>query len=417
MNSGIVRARCYLISSVLAVQLTLACGGPQPNGETTAGSPNWDPPSLPTSEAIEALHDEALVWDAHNDLAYRVLYEGLDIGDRLPGGHVDLPRLEEGRVDVQTVALYVENFLYGMPGHPSRQVRQLLNAMVGTIEANSDRVELARTASDIERIVASGRVAMPLAIEGGHGIEANLDLLREFYESGVSSMTLTHNTSHDWADSGADDARWGGLNDLGRDIVREMNRLGMVIDVSHVSDSTFFDVVHVSEDPVIFSHSGVKAVHDHRRNVSDDMLRALSENGGVLCVVFVLNYLTPEYAAAKAELAAIGRPYFRQIPTADDIDLRITLNHLNVSRDWPTEPIPTLDDLLDHIDHAVRVAGVDHVGLGADMYPRNPSPLGIRGVEDYPNITRGLKARGYTDEEVKKIMGGNLFRVWKQVTG
>lgn len=367
--------------------------------------------------AIATLHDDAIVWDCHNDLAYRVLYEGLDIGQRLPAGHVDLVRMEEGRVDVQTVALFVQNFLYGEPGQAPRQARRLLDAMVGAIEANSDRVELARTGSDVERIVDSGKMAMPLAIEGGHAIESSLDLLREFHEGGVSSMTLTHNVSHDWADSSGDEPRWGGLNEFGRDVVREMNRLGMIIDVSHVSDSTFFDVIEVTEDPVIFSHSGVRAVHDHRRNVSDDMLLALRDNGGVVSIVFVLNYLTADYAESMSELKAIGRPYFRQVPASEDPDLRSALDHLNASRDWPMENLPTLDDLLDHIDHAVRVAGVDHVALGADMYPRNPSPVGIRGVEDYPNITRGLKDRGYSDEDVVKIMGGNLLRVWKEVAG
>ncbi len=413
MSRGIIRIGAVLLVAGVLLYKALGDRGHQEK----AAMLGYEAMPYPTTEAIEALHDDALVWDAHNDLAYRVLYEGLDIGTRLPAGHVDLPRLEEGRVDVQTVALYVENFLYGQPGEPSGQARQLLNAMLEAISANSDRVELARTGSDVDRIVASGKVAMPLPIEGGHAIEASMDLLREFHGMGVSSMTLTHNVSHDWADSGADEPRWGGLNDLGREIVREMNRLGMVVDVSHVSDSTFFDVLEVTEDPVIFSHSGVRAINPHRRNVSDDMLRALAGNGGVLAVVFVLNYLTPEYSQAMAELRAIGRPWFSQVPPPEDLTLRIALNHLNASRDWPMEDLPTLDDLLDHIDHAVSVAGVDHVGLGADMYPRNPSPVGIRGVEDYPNITRGLKARGYSDEDVKKIMGGNLLRVWKQVTG
>jgi membrane dipeptidase len=289
--------------------------------------------------------------------------------------------------------------------------------MLEAIEANSDRVELARTGSDVERIVASGKVAMPLAIEGGHGIESSLEALGQFHELGVSSMTLTHNVSHDWADSSADEPRWGGLNALGRDVVREMNRLGMVVDVSHVSDSTFFDVLEVTEDPVIFSHSGVRAINPHRRNVSDDMLQALAKNGGVISIVFVLNYLTPEYRKAMDELRAVGRPWYRQIPPPEDPDLRSAVDHLDASRDWPMENLPTLDDLLDHIDHAVAIAGVDHVGLGADMYPRTPSPVGVRGAEDYPNITRGLKARGYSDEDVRKIMGGNLLRVWKEVTG
>jgi membrane dipeptidase len=367
-------------------------------------------------EEIAALHQDALVWDTHNDLAYRVLYERLDIGDRLPAGHVDIPRLREGGVDVQTVALYVENFLYPLPGQCSRQAHELLSAMLGAIDDNSDQVELARTGADVERIVAEGKIAMPLAIEGGHAIEASLDKLREFHELGVSSMTLTHNVSHDWADSGADDPRWGGLNDLGRDVVREMNRLGMVVDISHVSDSTFFDVIETTEDPVIASHSGCRELNPHRRNMSDDQLRALGENGGVIGIVFVLNYLTPEYSEAMSELRAVGRDAFRQVPEIEDIDLRIAVNHLNAARDWPLENLPTIEDVLDHIDHAVQVTGVDHVGLGADMYPRTPSPVGIRGVHDYPNITKGLKERGYSDDDVRKILGGNFLRVWKQVT-
>ncbi len=229
-------------------------------------------------------------------------------------------------------------------------------------------------------------------------------------------MTLTHNVSHDWADSGADEPRWGGLNELGRDVVREMNQLGMVIDISHVSDEAFFDVLEVTEEPVIASHSGCRALNPHRRNMSDDMLRALGENNGVIGIVFVLNYLTPEYAEAMSELQAVARPWFQQVPEVEDLDLRVALQHLNQSRGWPLENRPTIEDVLDHIDHAVEVAGVDHVGLGADMYPRTPSPVGIRGVHDYPNITRGLKQRGYSDEDVNKIMGGNFLRVWKQVT-
>ncbi|UCG86551.1 MAG: dipeptidase [Gemmatimonadota bacterium] len=367
-------------------------------------------------DRTDTLHHEAIVWDTHNDLSYRILYEQLDISQRLPAGHVDIPRLEEGGVDVQTVALYVENFLYPHPGRCYRQAKDLLAATREAIEQNSDRVELARTGADVERIVAAGKIAMPLAIEGGHAIENSLENLREFSDLGVSSMTLTHNVSHDWADSGADEPRWGGLNDLGREVVREMNRLGMVIDISHVSDETFFDVLEVTEDPVIASHSGCRSLNPHRRNMSDEMLAALAENGGVIGIVFVLNYLTPEYSQAMSELHAVSRPWLQQVPEIEDLDLRIVAQHLSAGREWPLENRPTIEDVLDHIDHAVSVAGVDHVGLGADMYPRTPSPVGIRGAHDYPNITRGLKARGYSDEDVKKIMGGNFLRVWKQVT-
>lgn len=365
-------------------------------------------------DALAKLHRDALVWDCHNDLAYRVLYEGLDIGKRLPGGQVDIPRLQEGNVDVQVVALFVQNYMY--PDKAARQATELLEAMVQAIEKNSQLVELARTGSDVERIVASGKIAMPLAIEGGHAIEDRLDLLREFHKKGVSSMTLTHNISHGWADSSADKPRWNGLNQFGKEVVREMNRLGMVIDVSHVSDKAFFDVLESTADPVILSHSGCRAVNPHRRNVSDEMLQALAKNGGVIGIVFELTYLSQAYGKAAEELRAISRPFFERIPPIEDLDLRITIEHLSQGRDWPLEGKPTSEDILDHIDHAVKTAGVDHVGLGADMYPRTPSPEGIRGAHDYGNITRGLKRRGYSDEDIKKIMGGNFLRVWKRVT-
>ncbi len=362
----------------------------------------------------EKLHQDALVWDCHNDLAYRVLYEGLDIGHRLPAGHVDIPRLQEGGVDVQVVALFIQNFNY--PGHAAEQTRLLLEAMKAAIKKNSDTVELARTGDDIERIVKSGKIAMPLAIEGGHAIEDDIAILREFHSKGVSSMTLTHNIHHGWADTAAKKPRWHGLNDLGREVIREMNRLGMVIDVSHVSDETFFDVLETSEDAVIFSHSGCRALNEHRRNVSDDMLRALAKNGGVIGIVFELNFLSHEYAQATRELRAIHRPWFEKLPPIEDLELRSAIEHLQQGIAWPLENKPTIEDLLDHIDHAVKIAGVDHVGLGADMYPRTPSPVGIRGAHDYPNITNGLKERGYSDDDVKKIMGGNFLRVWKTVT-
>jgi membrane dipeptidase len=365
-------------------------------------------------DEVDKLHKKSLVWDCHNDLVYRVLYEKLDIGDRLPAGHVDIPRLKEGHVDVQTVALFVQNFLY--PDKCARQAFQLIEAMKNAIAKNADSVELAQTGTDVERIVKAGKIAMPLAIEGGHAIEDDLELLRKFHELGVSSMTITHNISHGWADSSGDKPIWRGLNDLGRKVIKEMNRIGMVIDISHVSDETFFDVMETTEDPVIASHSGCRSLNPHHRNMSDEMLRALGKNRGVIGIVFVLPFLTPEYNKAMGELYAISQAWFRRAPPIEDLDARIAIEHLRAGQDWPMENLPTIDDLLDHIDHAVKIAGVDHVGLGADMYPRTPSPVGIRGAQDYPYITRGLKKRGYKDEEIVKILGGNFLRVWKTVT-
>jgi membrane dipeptidase len=342
------------------------------------------------------------------------LYEKLDIGERLLAGHVDIPRLREGHVDVQTVALFFQNFLY--PDKCAQQAFQMIEAMILAIEKNAASVELARTGADVERIVKAEKIAMPLAIEGGHAIEDDLELLRKFHGLGVSSMTITHNISHGWADSSGDKSRWGGLNDLGRTVIKEMNRIGMVIDISHVSDETFFDVIETTEDPVIASHSGCRALNPHHRNMSDDMLQALGKNGGVIGIVFVLPFLTPEYNQAMGDLYAISQPWFRKAPQIKDLEARIAIEHLRQGQDWPMENLPTIDDVLDHIDHAAKVAGVDHVGLGADMYPRTPSPVGIRGAQDYPQITKGLKKRGYEDEDIVKILGGNFLRVWKTVT-
>ena len=365
-------------------------------------------------ESTAALHRDALVWDCHNDLVYRVLYENLDIGNRLPAGHVDIPRLKEGGVDVQVVALYVENFLY--PDKCAWQAFAMIDAMKKAIEKNADSVELARTGSDIERIVHSGKIAMPLSIEGGHAIENSLELLRKFHDLGISSMTLTHGISHDWADSSSDEPRWHGLNDFGREVIAEMNRLHMVIDLSHVSDETFYDALEATVDPVVASHSCCRALNPHSRNMSDDMLKALAQNGGVVGINFVVYHLSEEYNRARKELRAVGQPFYALVPEIEDVELRIAVDHLNGGRDFPMEGLPTVENILDHIDHAVHIAGVDHVGIGADMIARMPSPVGMRGAHDYPALTAGLKRRGYSDGDIRKIMGENMLRVWKSVT-
>ena len=365
-------------------------------------------------EGIEKLHREAVVWDCHSDLVLRVLYEGLDIGNRLPVGHVDIPRLKEGQVDVQVMALFVQNFLY--PDKCDEQALRLIKVMTDAIAKHSESAEIARTGKDIDRILKSGKIAMPLSIEGGHAIEDDIKNLQIFHSLGVSSMTITHNVSHGWADSSGDRKKWGGLNELGRGIIREMNRLGMVIDLSHVSDETFFDVLDITSDPVIFSHSGCRALNPHHRNVSDDMLRAVAKNGGVIGIVFVLPFLTEEYNKAMGRLSAISRPWMKKMPPIDDLEVRAAFEHLYLSADWPLENLPTLEDLLNHIDHAVKIAGIDHVGLGADFYPRTPAPVGIEGASDYAKITIGLKKRGYLDAEIRKILGGNFLRIWRAVT-
>lgn len=240
------------------------------------------------SNRAEQLHQEALVWDAHSDLVHSIMLQGLDINKKNNFSFGDIPRMEEGGVDVLIFALCPDPVYF--PRRCARRTLQMLDAMMGAIMSAPDRIELARTATDIERITQSGKIAALLAIEGGHSIEDDLGLLRDYYRLGVTSMTLTHSITNNWADSSSDEARWGGLNELGEKVVREMNRLGMVIDISHVSDETFYDVIRISKDPVIASHSNCRTLCDHRRNMSDEMIKTLAGKGGVICITFVPGY-------------------------------------------------------------------------------------------------------------------------------
>ena len=250
---------------------------------------------------------------------------------------------------------------------------------------------MARTVEEVRAVTASGRMAALMGLEGGHAIEDSLETLEEFYDRGVRYVTLTHTCSHSWADASTDEARHGGLTEFGREVVRTMNRLGMIVDVSHVSDDTFWDVIEVTEAPVMASHSSARAVADHPRNMTDDMLRAVAKNGGVVMVNFLANYLDPR----KTSLVELATGWF-----------------------WLTHPSGTQTPLtvaVDHIDHIVSVAGVDHVGLGSDFDGGPFFPEDLDTVDDFPNITLELVRRGYSDEDIEKILGGNALRVWAAV--
>jgi membrane dipeptidase len=277
-------------------------------------------------------------------------------------------------------------------------------------------MELARTASDVLRIIGEGKLAALLSIEGGHAIEDDLGVLRAYRRLGVSSMTLTHSNTNYWADSSSDEARWGGLNAFGEDVVREMNRLGMVIDVSHVSDDTFEDVLRISEDPVIASHSNCRALCDHHRNMSDAMIGALAKKGGVICITFVPDFTTQEFMEARDSARREHQKYVQtEEKILEDLDEWAKQREL-APRIMPDIPFPTIEDTLDQIDHAVKVAGVEHVGIGHDYSVVHATPPGLEDVSEFPNLTRGLLKRGYSEQDIKKILGENLLRVWRQVT-
>jgi membrane dipeptidase len=365
-----------------------------------------------SDERVREVHRRAVVVDTHADTLWRVLDEGDDITVRSSKGHVDLPRLLEGGVDGQFFSVWPQP-AYGPGGYVKRCLR-LIDAMHQVVERSGGRIFFATSADDIRRADREGRVAALLGIEGGHAIEDDLGVLRMFHRMGVRYMTLTWSVNTSWADSSGDRSAYHGLTAFGEKVVREMNRLGMLVDVSHVSDETFLDAVRVSAAPVIASHSSCRALCDAPRNMSDEMLKALAANGGVIMINFYAAFLDPEFRRAAREAAAAAKDRISAVATetlGDPVARENRMWDLHEEIEAPI-PRPPLDRVLDHVDHAVKVAGIDHVGLGSDFDGISSAPRGLEDVSKLPALTRGLLERGYTDEEVIKILGGNFLRVF-----
>ncbi len=366
------------------------------------------------SERVAAIHDRAILVDGHNDLPWRLRDEfdfslaAFDISTRHDDGHTDIPRLREGRVGAQFWAAYVPvNFLE--QGGARVALEQI--DLIRRFTERYDDLEMAYTVEDVRRITAAGKIASLIGIEGGHAIENSLGALRMFFDLGVRYMTLTHSSTVDWADAATDDPKHNGLNQLGEQVVREMNRLGMMVDISHVSEATMDDVLRVSEAPVIFSHSSARAIADHSRNVPDAILRRLPENGGVVMVNFYSGFIVPEAAPLVRDMFDVWRRLRAEHP---DDDAAFT----EAWEDWQAHhPIPrgTVGVLVDHIDHIVSVAGIDHVGLGSDYDGVSVLPEGLEDVSKFPMVTEELLRRGYSDDDVVKILGENALRVMADV--
>ncbi len=363
----------------------------------------------------QALHQRAIVVDMHSDTVLRMMRHGFDFGKRSPRGHMDLPRLKEGGIDVQVFACYVApRFL---PDGATSHALEMMHTLKREIAKYPEEIALAQNPHEIENIVASKRIAAILAIEGGHAIQDSLDTLRKFHQLGARYMTLTWMNTNNWADAAGGERRWAGLNDLGVRIVSEMNHLGMIIDLSHVSDETFWDVLSITTDPVILSHSCCRALCNHFRNVSDEMLRGLARNGGVIGINFYPGYLSGEFARAAEAVKNQIHPKEEEIETkyrTQPKRLEAEKQKLFEEHRKVFKPVP-LDVLIDHIDHAVRIAGIDHVGLGSDFDGFRISLVGMEDCSKLPNITRALLARGYSEHDIRKILGENVLRVFRQV--
>jgi len=365
-------------------------------------------------ERISEVLRAAPLIDGHNDLlwALREIREGTgedpDIAQPATRLQTDLPRLEEGAVGAQFWSVYVPSYL--PPADAVTETLEQVEAFYDLVHRYPGRLEQARTASDVERIAGKGRVASMIGVEGGHAIGNSLGTLRTLARLGAGYMTLTHNDDTDWADSATGEHPHGGLTTFGEEVVRELNRSGVLVDLSHVSDDTMRQAIEVSEAPVIFSHSSCRALCDVTRNVPDDVLELVGRTGGVVMVTFVPSFVAPE--GAEANRAAWEKAGALRAEHADDPEA------LGAAMEaWWTslEEVPaTVAQVADHIDHARDVAGIDHVGVGGDFDGAVGMPDGLEDVSGYPTLFTELAARGYPDDALQQIAGRNVLRVMRE---
>ncbi len=362
-----------------------------------------------------ALHRRAIVIDTHADTPQRMLFDpGFDFAARHTDGHLDLPRMQEGGLDAVFLSIWVPGEVTGAPA--VERALRLIDRVHETVRLHPSALVLATTAAEIRKAAAEGRTTLLLGIEGGHMIHHDLGILRIYARLGARYLTLTHFLNNDWADSSTDKPKHHGLTPFGRDVVRELNRLGMMVDVSHVADSTFEQVLAVTRAPVLASHSSCRQLCNHPRNMSDDMLRALARNGGAVMINYENSFLSEAFRKAEA---ARGRDVTARKDSSrckgnSPCETIEEQRHIWQEMKEGTLPPVHWELILDHIDHAVRVAGIDHVGLGSDFDGAN-MPIGMEDATHLPQITAGLLRRGYKDADIEKILGGNVLRVMEQV--
>jgi membrane dipeptidase len=388
--------------------------------ETPNGASPPRPPVTLTDEAV-ALHKSALVVDGHNDLPWSLRskeggFNTFDIAKRQDSGHTDIPRLREGGLGAQFWSVYVPNRL-AYNGTALATTIEQIELVKLMIERYPGDFGLALSTDDIRRVRAEGKIASLIGVEGGYSIEESLANLRRLYGLGARYMTLTHSDSLSWADSATDDPISNGLSPFGEDVVREMNRLGMLVDLSHVSPDVMKQAIRVSQAPVIFSHSSARAVADHPRNVPDDVLKLLPERDGVVMVNFFSGFVVPEAATSSdAQLRPSRGQGARGGERGDAnqaVEQEARAQAERRQRQRRNIPRGTIHVVLDHIDHIAKTAGVKHVGLGSDYDGVSVLPEQLEDVSRYPYMTQGLLDRGYTPEQIRGILGGNLMRVFR----
>jgi len=358
------------------------------------------------------IHRRAIVIDTHNDVTTPMTNDDYDLSGTPPAPYrTSIERMKKGGLTAEFFSLYVKPW-YVEHGGSARRTLDMIDSVYRAVERHPRDLMVATTVADIRRAKRQGKIAALMGIEGGHAIEDSLATLREFHRLGVRYMTLTWNNTNNWADAGRGEKKHNGLSDFGKEVVREMNRLGMLVDVSHVSDETMSDALDVSKAPIIASHSSARALSNVPRNIPDDLLRRIAKNGGVVQVNFYSVFVdtatvSPQSAERdrriKAQQDAIDEKY------KDDPERRAEESD-KLEAANPLPPLP-ISKLIDHIDHIVKIAGIDHVGIGADFDGANDMPEGAQDVSMLPNITYELLKRGYSERDIRKILGENLLRV------
>lgn len=368
------------------------------------------------SARARKLHFSSMVVDTHDDTTQRFLHGKFDIGARHSDGGIDIPRMREGGLDAIFFSIWIPSKITGQEA-VNRALAQIA-AVREQLSAHPKDLALATTAAEVRAAHKRGKIAALLGVEGGHMINSNLDVLRNFASLGVRYMTLTHSGNDEWADSSTDTPAHNGLTDFGKDVVREMNRLGIIVDISHVSDKTFYDALDVSKAPMIASHSSCRALCDAPRNMSDRMMKDLAAKGGVVQINYHVGFLSQEFRNAEKANPEINKAIGEEVQKrcGDDEACQL-LEGDRLTREYVERgKLPRVDwkKIIEHIDHAVKVAGVDHVGLGSDFDGAN-MPYGMEDASRLPKITDALLKKGYSEDDVKKILGENTLRVMAEV--
>lgn len=352
------------------------------------------------------------VLDSHCDTP-TMMMRGRDIGKNNSRGHVDLPKLKAGGVDASFFALYTSPDL--APDVSTRHALEMIGAIYDQVGANPDLAAIATSPEEALENKDKGLISIFIGMENGAPIQRSLPLLRVFHRLGVRYLTLTHNADNEIADSAAQGTRWHGLSPFGREVVAEMNRLGMIIDIAHASDETFYDVLRCSKSPIVSTHSCCRALAHHRRNLSDEMLKSLADNGGVIQINFYPLFLSDSFAKILADSGLESKSWTEQDWISDPFNPEKAAAWNAVQDELAALPRPSYRDVVDHIDHAVKVAGIDHVGLGSDFDGIEVTPQGLEDVSKIRVIFDEMARRGYTDDQIGKIAGGNFLRVFNEV--